>query len=355
MAKPVSSKCNLRCAYCYYLDTATQRPIPPPLMSDEVLTTYIRQYIDMHTNGEVEFCWHGGEPLLAGIPFFNRVVELQQQYKQGRHIYNVIQTNGTLLTDEWCQWLSDHQFLVGLSLDGPEHCHNHYRHTASGAGSFKQVMKGVEQLNQFGIEYNLMAVINDYTARYPLEVYRFLRRLGTPYLQFSPNVERDANGDITSSSVTPEAFGRFYCEVFDEWLKHDRGRVYIQLFDSTLASLLGYAPEVCVFGERCGHAAILEADGGIYCCDHFATKDYYLGNILSTPLTQMMTSESMLRFGTQKSATLSSRCRQCEFLHLCHGECPKNRLQPDEPNYLCDGYRTFFTHSRSAFAAMVSL
>lgn len=324
-------------------------------MSDEVLSSYIRQYIDLHSDGEVEFCWHGGEPLLAGLPFFNRVIELQKQYGQGLQIYNVVQTNGTLLTDEWCEWLKEHHFLVGLSLDGPEHCHDHYRHTAIGTGSFKQVIEGVERLNQYGVEYNLMAVINDYTAQYPLDVYRFLRGLGTPYLQFSPNVERDKTGRLTPSSVSPEAFGHFYCEVFDEWLSHDRGRTYIQLFDSTLASLLGYAPEVCLFGERCGHAAVLEADGSLYCCDHFATQPYYLGNILTIPLAQLMTSERMLAFAAQKTATLTERCRQCEFLNLCQGECPKNRLYPNTENYLCAGYHAFFTHSVKTLSALRSL
>ncbi len=368
MAKPTGSRCNLGCAYCYYLPTA--EVVRQAVMSDEVLEAYIRQYIGLSPVGEeVSFCWHGGEPLLLPRSFYERALALQRKYADGHPITNVIQTNGTLLTDDWCRFFAENQFLVGISLDGDEDCHDHYRTSRAGGGSFRSAMEGVERLNRYGVDYNILAVINDYTAARPLQVYRFLRSVGTPYLQFAPNVERLPSGQLTPSSVSPEAFGDFYCAVFDEWYAHDIGRTFVELFDTTLALLMGFPPPSCIFGETCGNAAVLEANGDVYCCDHFVAPPERLGNILSTPLRDMLYSPVLQAFGEQKN-DLSLQCQSCECIRLCHGECPKNRFRTenavgtkggkapsvsenDTPkNYLCEGYRRYFEHTLPYFKRM---
>lgn len=350
MAKPTGSRCNLGCAYCYYLPTA--EVVAPAVMTDSVLEAYIRQYIALSPVGEeVSFCWHGGEPLLLSRSFYEKALALQRQYADGHPITNVIQTNGTLLTDEWCGFLAEHQFLVGVSLDGDEECHDRYRRTRGGKGSFAEVMRGVERLNRYGADYNILAVINGYTAARPLQVYRFLRSVGAPYLQFAPDTERDASGVLRETAVSAEAFGQFYCTIFDEWYAHDIGRVFVELFDTTLALLMGYAPPACIFGEKCGNAAVLEANGNLYCCDHFVSPSACLGNIKTDSLWDMLYSPEMQAFGERK-ADLPSRCTACEFLRLCHGECPKNRFGADGTNYLCEGYRMYFSHTLPYFKQM---
>ncbi len=367
MAKPTGSRCNLGCAYCYYL--AAAEVAAPTVMTDAVLEAYIRQYIALSPDGEeVSFCWHGGEPLLLPRSFYERALLLQRKYADGHPITNVIQTNGTLLTDEWCEFLAENQFLVGVSLDGDEACHDRYRRTRGGKGSFKEVMRGVERLNRYAVDYNILAVINGYTAQRPLEVYRFLRSVGSPYMQFAPDVERDASGVLRETTVSAEAFGQFYCTIFDEWYAHDTGRVFVELFDTTLALLMGYAPPACIFGETCGNAAVLEANGDLYCCDHFVSKAACLGNIMTDSLWNMLYSPAMQAFGEQK-AELPSRCKACEYVRLCNGECPKNRFyagdgeksavgekdrEKTEPptNYLCEGYRMYFEHTLPYFKQM---
>ncbi len=366
MAKPVSSRCNLGCSYCYYLGAA--RVVPPQQMSDAVLEAYIKQYIALTPVGEeVSFCWHGGEPLLLQRSFFEQVLALQRHYADGHPITNVLQTNGTLLNDEWCRFFADEQFLVGISLDGDEDCHNHYRTTRTGIGSFRDTMRGIDLLNRYGADYNILAVINDYTAARPREVYRFLRSVGSPYLQFSPNVEWLPSGQLTPSSVSPEAFGSFYCAVFDEWYAHDIGHTFVELFDTTLALLMGFPPPSCVFGETCGNAAVLEANGNLFTCDHFVAPDALsdgasmcLGNILDTPLQTMLYSPAMQAFGEHKAA-LSDECRSCSYLRLCYGECPHHRFPLSSSlesspsiNYLCTGYRAYFAHTLPYFTQMES-
>lgn len=346
MVKPAGQRCNLRCDYCYYLLSGQARTTKATQMSDELLEQYIRQYIAIQPEGvPVEFCWHGGEPLLRDRSFYEKAIALQQHYAQGRPILNIIQTNGTLMTDDWCRFFREQGWLVGISIDGPEPLHDRYR-SVLGHGTFAQVMQAIERMQRHGVEYNLMTVIHRDNARQPLETYWFLRSLGTPYLQFSPNVEWQPGTDqLLPSAVDPLDFGQFYCTIFDEWFAHDVGRVFVQLFDATLALLMDQAPGVCLYGEQCGHATMLEADGSVYCCDHFATDAYRLGNLMTNPLSQMLHSDTMQQFRSLKP-TLQKACGDCEYRSLCHGECPKNR------RYLCAGYRQYFAHTLPIFEHM---
>ncbi|MBD5224422.1 MAG: anaerobic sulfatase-maturation protein [Bacteroidales bacterium] len=361
MAKPAGAVCNLACEYCYYLekkDLYSRRE--RPYMSDATLERYIRTYIEAQTTPSVEFVWHGGEPTLRSLDFFRRAMELQKRYAGGRAIANCLQTNGTLLTPEWCRFLHDNGWLVGISIDGPAEFHDEYRRTAAGKPTSASVMKGIQLLRQYGVEWNAMAVVNDYNADHPLEFYNFFKNIGCRYIQFTPIVERlkpdghlasplDAGGEVTPMSVAPEQWGSFLCAIFDEWVRKDVGQTFVQIFDSTLANWVGVSPGVCTLDTNCGHAAVMEHNGDVYSCDHFVFPQYRLGNIHSDTVIEMMGSERQLKFGAAKSATLPRQCRECRWLFACHGECPKNRfaLTADgEPglNYLCSGYRRFFSH-----------
>ena len=351
MLKPVGSRCNLHCRYCYYLEKSRLYPNQEPL-SEELLETFIQQYIESQTMPQVLFTWHGGEPLLRPLAFYRRALELQQRYAWGRQIDNCLQTNGTLLTDEWCEFLRENRFLVGISIDGPQIFHDAYR-----CHSFEKVMQGIRLLQKHHVEWNAMATVNRLNADYPTEFYRFFKEIGCQYLQFTPVVERNdtsfpyeqAGAEVTDSSVTPEQWGRFLCGVYDEWVKEDVGRFFVQLFDATLANWAGEPPGICSMSPTCGRAAAMEANGDVYSCDHFVFPEYRLGNIRRQSLTSMLYGERQQQFGCNKSATLPRQCRECRFLFACHGECPKNRFMTDkygEPglNYLCLGYRQFFTH-----------
>ena len=340
MLKPVGSCCNLNCSYCYYLDKGRLYPNQEPL-SEELLETFIQQYIEAQTMPEVLFIWHGGEPLLRPLSFYRRALELQQRYACGRHIDNCLQTNGTLLTDEWCEFLRANLFLVGISIDGPQQFHDAYR-----CHSFEKVMNGIRLLQKYQVEWNAMATVNHLNADHPEDFYRFFKTIGCQYLQFTPVVERD------DTSVNPEQWGRFLCGVYDEWAKEDVGQVFVQIFDATLANWAGEPPGICSMAPYCGRAAVMEANGDVYSCDHFVFPQYRLGNIQQKSLTQMLYGERQQQFGRDKSASLPRQCRECRFLFACHGECPKNRFMKDkygEPglNYLCDGYRQFFAHVAS--------
>ena len=297
------------------------------------------------------------------ISFYRKALQLQAKYARGRRISNSIQTNGTLLNDDWCRFLRDNRFLVGLSIDGPADFHNEYRRDRQGRPSFYKVMKGIELLKKHGVEYNAMAVVNDYNADFSLEFYRFFKSIGCRYIQFTPIVERlgsHADGTRLASptettpalapfSITPRQWGDFLCAIFDEWVQHDVSHYYIQLFDATLANWFGIAPGLCSVAETCGHAGVMEYNGDVYSCDHFVFPEYRLGNIRSESLTAMMYSERQRTFGEAKKTALPRQCRECEFLFACHGECPKNRFlatADGEPglNYLCEGYLRFFRH-----------
>ena len=343
MLKPVGSRCNLNCRYCYYLEKGQLYPNQEPL-SEELLETFIQQYLEAQTMPQVLFTWHGGEPLLQPLSFYQRALELQQRYARGRQIDNCLQTNGILLTDEWCEFLRENRFLVGISIDGPQTFHDAYR-----CHSFEKVMRGIRLLQQHHVEWNAMATVNHLNANHPVEFYRFFKNIGSQYLQFTPIVERESGGQITDSSVTPEQWGRFLCGVYDEWKREDIGQIFVQLFDATLANWAGEPPGICSMSLYCGRAAAMEANGDVYSCDHFVFSEYRLGNIRQQSLTELLYGERQQQFGRNKSATLPRQCRECRFLFACHGECPKNRFLKDkfgEPglNYLCAGYQQFFAH-----------
>lgn len=364
MAKPAGASCNLACEYCYYLEKGRTlgRENSRMAMGEGLLEEYVKQYMSAQTKGEVCFTWHGGEAMLRPIEFYEKAMALQRRYASGRRVMNCIQTNGTLINERWCRFLKDNDWLVGLSIDGPEEFHDEYRRTPGNKPTFRNVMRGIRLLQQYGVEWNAMAVVNDYNADYPREFYRFFKEIGCRYIQFTPIVERrkgdgtlaavEEEGMLTHHSVTPEQWGRFLCGVFDEWVKEDVGRVFVQIFDATLAGMVGVEPGVCAMAETCGHAGMMEHNGDLYSCDHFAFEQYRLGNIRDRGIAEMMTSERQLRFGEAKRDNLPASCRGCEFLRMCHGECPKNRFAVDPKdgtrrlNYLCEGYRIYFSHVR---------
>lgn len=365
MLKPAGSLCNLRCKYCYYLEKdKLYKQCKNHVISDELLEKFIKEYIEAQTTPQVLFTWHGGETLMRPISFYKRALELQRIYGRGRQIDNCIQTNGTLLTDEWCQFFKDNNFLVGVSIDGPQEFHDEYRRTATNKPTFVKVMNGINLLNKHGVEWNALAVVNDYNADYPLEFYRFFKQIGCKYIQFSPIVERvvkredgltlapgmqGGDAGLADFSITPEQWGNFLCTIFDEWVHNDVGEYFVQLFDATLANWVGQAPGVCILAEECGHAGVMEFNGDVYSCDHFVFPEYRLGNIREKTITEMLYSDQQKRFSKLKSQSLPKECRECKWLFACNGECPKNRFIKDRygnpgKNYLCEGYRMFFEH-----------
>lgn len=365
MLKPAGSLCNLRCKYCYYLEKdKLYKQCKNHVISDELLEKFIKEYIEAQTTPQVLFTWHGGETLMRPISFYKRALELQRIYGRGRQIDNCIQTNGTLLTDEWCQFFKDNNFLVGVSIDGPQEFHDEYRRTATNKPTFVKVMNGINLLNKHGVEWNALAVVNDYNADYPLEFYRFFKQIGCKYIQFSPIVERvvkredgltlapgmqGGDAGLPDFSITPEQWGNFLCTIFDEWVHNDVGEYFVQLFDATLANWVGQAPGVCILAEECGHAGVMEFNGDVYSCDHFVYPEHLLGNLHTKTITEMMYSDQQNKFAKMKKQMLPQQCKECKFLFACHGECPKNRFLNDKYgnyglNYLCKGYRQFFEH-----------
>jgi uncharacterized protein len=343
MLKPRGPVCNLGCAYCYYLSKDGLYPGSDFCMSDEVLESFTRQYIAAQRVPEVTFGWQGGEPLLMGLDFFRRAVALQDKHrKPGMRVVNALQTNGTLLDDAWCRFFREHDFLVGLSLDGPREAHDAYRADKGGRPTFDRVMAGLALLREHGVEFNILATVHAANADRPIEVYRFLRdEVDARFIQFIPIVQREGGG-VSARSVVAEQFGRFLIAVFDEWARRDVGRVFVQIFDVALAAWVGAPPGLCVFDETCGNALVLEHNGDLYACDHFVDPHYRLGNILQTPLVDLVGSERQRRFGLDKRDALPETCRVCEVRFVCNGGCPKNRLQG--LNYLCEGYKAFFQH-----------
>ena len=364
LAKPVGSACNLVCDYCYYLEKQQLHPGRQD-MSDEMLEQFTREYIQAQTMPQVLFAWHGGEPLLRKREFYKKAIRLQRKYAgPSRQVDNSLQTNGTLLDDAWCEFFKEHNFLIGISLDGPEHCHNHFRRYASGHGSFAGAMRGIECLLKHGVDFNILSVVNSYNVQFPEEVYRFFKSTGAQFVQFTPVVERFADSEagkvrlasagnrlseLTPWSVKPLDFGNFLCRVFDEWVTNDVATFFVTLFDSLLANRMGVPPGHCHWAPTCGHAGAIEYNGDVYACDHYVFDEYRLGNLATESLVSMMYSPRQLRFGREKQSLLPGYCLECPWLNLCNGECPKNRfaLTPDGEtglNYLCPGLRLFFTH-----------
>lgn len=384
MTKPIGPICNLDCTYCFYLEKEKLYGGGHNFkMSDEVLETYIRQYISDQAAPEVTFAWQGGEPTLLGVNFFRKVVELQARYAGGKTIHNSLQTNGTLLSDEWCEFLREQNFLVGLSIDGPARLHNAYRLDKKGGKTYDKVLAGLRLLKKHNVEFNTLTVVNRKNVNEPLEVYRFLKGIGSGYIQFIPLVERAADAkagalgldlamppeagrdaeisrSVTEWSVPPRKYGEFLCAIFDEWVRQDVGKVFVQMFDVALGNWSGEGGGLCVFSPTCGKALAMEHNGDVYSCDHYVYPQFRLGNIMNESLGAMASSDFQQRFGQDKSDSLPRYCRECEVRFACHGECPKHRFirTPDgEPglNYLCAAYKQFFHHVDRPMKKMTQL
>jgi uncharacterized protein len=367
MSKPTGPLCNLDCTYCFYLEKENLYPNTRKwAMTDEVLEAYVRGYIEAQDTDTVNFAWQGGEPTLLGVDFFERAVELERRYAGGKRITNALQTNATLLDDRWGEFLARNGFLVGVSIDGPRELHDFYRVDKGSAGTFDRVMRGLEALKRHRVEFNTLTVVNRQNSRHALEVYRFLKSIGSRFMQFIPIVERKAavaTGEglvliqpsfegataVTDWSVEPRAFGEFLVAIFDEWVKRDVGAYYVQHFDVALESWLGLPQSLCVFRRTCGSALAMEHSGDLYSCDHFVYPEFKLGNIMETPMGEMAYSARQRDFGNAKADTLPRMCRECDVRFACNGECPKHRFErtPDGEaglNYLCAGYKLFFKH-----------
>ena len=350
MLKPRGAICNLDCTYCYYLKKEDLYPGSSFRMSDEVLEAFTRQYIESQQGPEVVFGWQGGEPTLMGLDFFRRAVTLQQKHAPpGVKVSNTLQTNGVQLDADWCRFFAKNDFLVGISIDGPKDLHDAYRVDKGGKPTFDAVMAGVRRLQEHGVEFNVLTTVHAANAPHPLRVYRFLRdELGTRFVQFIPIVER--KGAVASPESVPSlAYGDFLCAVFDEWVRRDVGHTFVQIFDVALAAWAKQNPGLCIFQKTCGTALAMEHNGDVYSCDHFVTPSYLLGNIKDRALPVMVDSDDQRAFGAAKRMTLPRYCRSCEVRFACNGGCPKNRFistPDDEPglNYLCAGYKRFFTH-----------
>lgn len=368
MAKPRGAICNLGCGYCFYLPKEDLYPGASFRMSGETLQAYTRQYIQSQRSLEVNFAWQGGEPTLMGLDFFRKAVAYQQKYaRPGMRIENALQTNGTLLDDEWCRFFAKNRFLVGISLDGARQLHDLYRKDKSGAPTFDRVLRGVELLRKHKVDFNVLTCVSAANVHQPLEVYRFLRdEVGAQFIQFIPIVEGDnATGfqegmAISSRSISGKQYGDFLVAIFDEWVRRDVGRVFVQMFDTALGHWLGAPGGLCVFQETCGLALAMEHNGDLYSCDHFVKPRHLLGNLRETSLAELVGSFQQQKFGLDKKASLPRYCRECSVLFACNGGCPKDRIDhtPDGEtglNHLCDGFKAFFSHIEQPMQQMASL
>jgi uncharacterized protein len=383
VVKPIGPVCNLNCEYCFYLEKQALFDAGEEYrMSDDVLSAFIADYIASQPTPLVEFVWQGGEPTLLGIDFFKRVIDLQKPFARRKMIKNSLQTNGTLLTDEWCRFLKQHNFMAGISIDGPKEVHDRYRRDRKGKGTFDQVMQGLRLLQKHNVEYNVLATVARDTAKKPLDVYRFLRDEGVEFIQFSPVVERmrnaqgiqhglrlagpasldrlETNADVTPWSVLPEEYGDFLIAVYEEWVRHDVGKIFVMNFEWALNAWIGNPSPVCVHAEKCGSSLVLEHDGDVYACDHCVYPEYRLGNIVTHSLSDMAAQSRDSGFGVVKENALPRWCRECTVLSACRGGCPKHRFARtsyDEPglHYLCEGYKKFFLHIRKYLHAITQL
>jgi uncharacterized protein len=383
VAKPIGPLCNLKCEYCFYLEKqALFGPNKQYRMTDDVLHAYITNYITSQPTPVVEFVWQGGEPTILGINFFKRVIELQKSFAGQKTITNSIQTNGTLLTEEWCRFLKIHDFMVGISLDGPREIHNRYRKDRKGNVTFDWVFRGLKLLQKHKIKYNVLACVARETAAYPLDVYRFFKDAGVEFIQFTPIIERLPNAhsaqmglrlaapaalygvneetEVTPWSVVPEAYGDFLIAIYEEWVRHDVGKVFVMNFEWALNAWIGNPSPVCVHAKQCGRSLVIEYNGDVYACDHCVYPQYSLGNIMTETLSRMVEKSLQSGFGVSKETALPRWCRECEVLAACQGGCPKHRFEKtceDEPglHYLCEGYKKFFLHIRKYLRAMTQL
>lgn len=373
MAKPIGPLCNLNCKYCYYLEKRELfKQGQNTRMSGEVLERFIQQYISSQRTSSIQFYWQGGEPTLLGVEYFQEIVRLQEQYSDGRQISNSIQTNAVLLDDEWCEFLAENRFLVGVSIDGPAELHDKFRLDNKQNPSHSRVIEAIERLQAHGVEFNSLTVVNRVNGNHSLKVYQYLRDLGIEFMQFIPLVERkmgnkrfkkDAalagppdlssalveHAKVTSWSVRPEQYGRFLTTIFDEWISKDVGSIFIQAFETAIRQWMGDDSDICVFAKECGHCVALEHDGSIYACDHYVYPNYHLGNLMNAPISEIVNQDRQHAFGSMKESTLSDVCRTCPVGWVCNGGCPKHRFirtsnQNSGMNYLCAGYKEFFQH-----------
>ena len=370
MAKPTSYQCNLDCDYCFYLEkevffnkrAENKGKEKITHMSDEVLRNYTKQYIASQDTPVVDFTWQGGEPTTAGLDFFKRAIEYQKKFAGDKQITNSLQTNGVLLNDEWCAFLKEHNFLVGLSIDGPEELHDHYRVSQGGKPTFKRVVKAIECMKKHGVEFNTLTVVNNVNVEHPLKVYNFLKEIGSTYTQFIPVIEQMEVGvdnpmlifpksqsekKLMPFSVDPEKFGDFMVTIFNEWVRKDVGKIYVQMFDNALATWVGQPANLCIFREECGSALVVERNGDIYSCDHYVYPEYKLGNIADKNVHKVATQKAQIKFGKDKS-NVGEICEKCEYRFACNGGCPKHRIHPNSDgtsqNHLCPGYKKVFKH-----------
>ncbi len=352
-AKPVGSSCNLQCSYCYYSgESKTHRESKVKIMDESLLEKYIIQYIEATTDDVVMFSWHGGEPTLAGIDFYRKAIRLQKKYlPAGKKLINGIQTNGTLLNDEWCKFLKEENFLVGISIEGPEKFHNRFRVKQNGNGSFTEVLRGYRLLKHYDVTTEILCVVNTFNSESPLEVYRFFKSLDARFITFLPLVERKSGSKtgVTGKSVSAEAFGNFLIGVFDDWVENDIGEVTVQIFEEALRAAFDKEHTLCIFKVNCGGVPVIEMNGDFYSCDHFVNPEHLLGNISERTVSHFLDSDQQKIFGEAKSSTLSEYCKNCEVFSMCNGECPKNRFieTPEGEtglNFLCAGYKMFFKH-----------
>lgn len=361
MIKPAGASCNLACEYCYYLEKAKYYPASVLRMDNETLERVTAAYLQTHPGPEVTFGWQGGEPLLMGRDFYRYALELQEKYRlPGQQVTNALQTNGTLIDEQWADFFAENHFLVGISIDGPAELHDRYRKDRAGQGSQQRVLHGLRQLQQRKVEYNALVTVNRTNAEEPLKVYRYLRELGIEYLQFIPIVERESPNSrkVSNWTTRPQPFGDFLCVVFDEWAYNDVGRIFVQIFESALSVWMGGPPTICVFSATCGRAAVVEHSGELYACDHFVYPEHRRGIIENAAsLNEMMDSPAQQAFGLEKG-NLSAECLNCPVRRFCWGDCPKHRLRKTDDgkmiSYLCPAYRQFFTHIAPIMQAMAA-
>ena len=369
MAKPAGPACNLACKYCFYLDKKQFFSDDELFrMSDNVLEKFTKDYIDALENiPEINFSWQGGEPTILGVDFFRKAVELQKKYANGKKITNAFQTNGTLIDDEWCEFFKKNNFLIGVSVDGPQEIHDFYRVYNNNEGSFDDVIRGIELLKKHKVDFNALTVVNNLNSQHPLKIYHFLKNIGVEFIQFIPIVEQkvfspesEEQADVTDWSVKPKEFGKFLSKIFDEWVKKDVGKTFVQQFDAALGNWLGVGGSVCIYSAICGNSVILEHNGDVYSCDHFMYPDYKLGNIMDGNLRKMVYSEFQIQFGRDKFLELPSQCKECKVIFACRGGCPKHRFLKTSKNekglnYLCKGYKYFYLHIAPAMDKMAKL
>jgi uncharacterized protein len=363
LIKPIGPVCNIACEYCFYLEKEKLFPYKKKTdfrMSEETLETLVKQYINGQpcSTTEVNFTWQGGEPTLRGISFYKKAIDFQNKYRRkGMKITNAFQTNGILLNDDWAKFFKDNDFLVGISIDGPEKLHNRFRKDHSGGGTFSTVIKGLATLKKYNVDFNTLTAVQSYNGDYPQEVYNFLKRIGSTFMQFIPIVEPEREGGVSSHTINPRQWGNFLNTIFDLWIKQDLGQIFVQHFETIIGIYAGYSSSFCVHSPVCGRAVVLEHNGNLYSCDHFVFRENLLGNIHSTTLTNMVDSNFQKSFGLNKIKFLPLICKECPYLKLCYGGCPSNRLSKTPSgetglNWVCEGYKMFYSHTESIFTAI---